>query len=68
MLTPASCSPASLAMRVTQRRAPWQVRGLLWVSGRGNGVGLSEGFLESEEIEQLLAQGQTAWEVRAGGG
>lgn len=55
-------------MQVTQRPAPWQIQGLLWVSGRGDGVGWSEGFLEAEEIEQLPAQGQTAWEVRAGGG
>lgn len=55
-------------MQVTQCPAPWQMQGPLWVSGRGDGVGLSEGSLEAEEIEQLLAQGQTAWEVRAGGG
>ena len=31
------------------------------------GVGWSGSFLEEGEIEQLLAWGQAAWEVRAGG-
>ena len=29
-------------------------------------MGWSGGFLDGEEIEQLLARGWTAWEVRAG--